>query len=287
MSEAVFPPEALATFRAAYPLSPAKLTHRLLSHPLLELGAIAELATRLDSGSIEYNPGNLPIGIAPEDVPKPALSVADTIRAIEDAGAWMVLKRIEQDSAYSELLHAIIAELAPIIGPTTGAAEKCEGFIFVTSPGSVTPFHFDPEHNILLQVRGSKTMTLFPGDDEQLFDPRVHELFHIGKHHRNLPYDESFAASGNAITIGPGEAIHVPVKAPHWVLNGPDVSISLSVTWRSAWSFAEADARAFNHILRGMGVTPASPAAFPARNAGKSIAYRAIRRAREAVGHRS
>jgi hypothetical protein len=26
----------------------------------------------------------------------------------------------------------------------------------------VTPFHFDPEHNILLQIRGRKTMTIFP-----------------------------------------------------------------------------------------------------------------------------
>ena len=37
-----------------------------------------------------------------------------------------------------------------------------QGFIFVSSPNSVTPYHFDPEHNILLQIRGSKVMTQFP-----------------------------------------------------------------------------------------------------------------------------
>jgi hypothetical protein len=157
-----------------------------------------------------------------------------------------------------------------------------EGFIFVSSPGSVTPFHFDPEHNILLQVRGSKTVTLFSPHDETLFDPRIHEAFHLGRHHRNLPWQDGFAANGTPIIIHPGQAIHVPVKAPHWVQNGPDVSISLSVTWRSEWSTSEADARAFNHVLRGLGLNPASPAAFPSRNLAKSLAYRMVRRVRRA-----
>jgi cytochrome P450 len=28
-----------------------------------------------------------------------------------------------------------------------------EGFIFISSPGAVTPFHLDPEHNFLLQIK--------------------------------------------------------------------------------------------------------------------------------------
>jgi hypothetical protein len=75
-----------------------------------------------------------------------------------------------------------------------------------------------------------------------------------------------------------GEGIHVPVKAPHWVQNGPEPSISLSVTWRSEWSYAEADARAFNRMLRGLGIEPASPGAFPAQNLAKAYAYRAVRK---------
>lgn len=280
MQHTVFPPDTRSSFASAYPASPVKLRHALLDHPLLTLDALADLAGQLPPDSIEFNPGQLPIGIRPEDVPQSKLSVIETIRTIEQAGSWVALKRIEQVPAYRAMLHSVLGQLNDIVSPLTGKMEQLEGFVFITSPGSVTPFHFDPEHNILLQIMGSKTMTLFPIEDEAIFAPDVHERYHLGLHHRNLPWSDSHAAKGTAITIGPGEAIHVPVKAPHWVQNGDAPSISPSITWRSAWSYAEADARAFNHMLRRWGITPASPAPFPSRNWAKSLAWRAVRRLR-------
>lgn len=283
MPHTVFPAETCSAFAEVYPVRPAKLAHNLTTHPLLTIDALAALAEALPASEVEYNPGNLPIGIAPEDVPKAQLSVGETIRKIGQSGSWVVLKRIEQVPAYGDLLRAILEELAEVTMPRTGKMLQLEGFIFVSSPGSVTPFHFDPEHNILLQVMGEKTMTLFPVEDEELLGAEAHELFHLGRHHRNLPWRDDFAAKGQPIHIGPGEAIHVPVKAPHWVKNGPLPSISLSVTWRSEWSYAEADARVFNHVLRKFGLHPHSPAPFPAQNRGKALAWRALRRLRVAA----
>ena len=283
MTEPVFPPETRHTFAAAYPATPVKLRHNLLSHPLLTLDALADLAEALPPHEIEYNPGELPIGIKPEDVPKSDLTVTETIRNIGQAGSWVALKRIEQVPAYKDLLHAVLGQLRDIVEPRTGAMMQLEGFVFITSPGSVTPFHFDPEHNILLQVMGSKTMTLFPVEDEAMFSADIHERFHLGLHHRNLTWFDGYAEKGTAIHIGPGEAIHVPVKAPHWVQNGDAPSVSLSITWRSDWSYAEADARAFNHMLRKIGLRPASPGPFPARSTGKALAWRAIRKFRGAA----
>ncbi|WP_309621581.1 cupin-like domain-containing protein [Novosphingobium sp.] len=283
MSQPVFPAETRAAFAAAYPASPAKLLHRLTEHPLLTIDALAELAQALPAGEIEYNPGALPIGIAPDDVPKAQMGVVETIRTIGNSGSWVALKRVEQVPAYRDLLHALLGELRDVVEPRTGAMLLLEGYIFVSSPGSVTPFHFDPEHNILLQVMGEKTVTVFPVEDEDLLGAEAHELFHRGEHHRNLPWRDEFAAKGQAIPIGPGEAIHIPVKAPHWVQNGDQPSISLSVTWRSEWSYAEADARAFNHVLRRIGLRPASPGPFPAQNRAKALAWRALRRLRRAA----
>ncbi|HEX4846919.1 MAG TPA: transcriptional regulator [Novosphingobium sp.] len=283
MQLSVFPAETRQAFAAAYPATPAKLHHSLLGHPLLTLDALAALAEALPAHEIEYNPGQLPIGIKPEDVPKSDLTVTETIRNIGKAGSWVALKRIEQVPAYRDLLHGILGQLRDIVEPRTGEMMQLEGFVFITSPGSVTPFHFDPEHNILLQVMGHKTMTLFPVEDEAMFSADIHEKFHLGLHHRNLPWYDGYAEKGTPIHIGPGEAIHVPVKAPHWVQNGDQPSVSLSITWRSDWSYAEADARAFNHVLRKIGLRPASPRPFPGRNLGKSLAWRAIRRLRGAA----
>ncbi|HKX79274.1 MAG TPA: cupin-like domain-containing protein [Novosphingobium sp.] len=278
MAETLFPQSSIEALARVYPNAPVKLAHRLLDHTLLTIAGLAELAARLPAASVEYNSGRLPIGIAPEDVPQAAMSAEETIRQIDSTDSWAVLKRIEQVPAYAALLREVLAELEAVALPRTGAMHQCEGFIFISSPHAVTPFHFDPEHNVLLQIRGSKTMTVFRPDDEALCDPQVHEQFHHGNHHRNLPWDERFAAAGQPIAIGPGEAVHVPVKAPHFVRNGDAVSVSLSVTWRSEWSVAEADARGFNRVLRQAGLHPRSPGQFPHGNRPKALAYRALRR---------
>lgn len=280
MDGRIFEETVKAAFASAYPAQPCKLAHRLSGDPLLSLDALADLAGALPAASIEYNPGALPIGIAPEDVPAGKLGVVETIRTIGESGSWVVLKRIEQVPAYAALLERVLGELSDVVAPRTGEMLQREGFIFVSSPGAVTPFHFDPEHNILLQLSGAKTMTLFPPQDETISPPELHEAFHMGEHHRNLPWNDHYAAHGQAISIAPGEAIHVPVKSPHWVQVGPDEpSISLSITWRSQWSYAEADARAFNRAVRRWGFKPRSPSAFPARNLGKSLAWRILSRA--------
>jgi Cupin-like domain len=284
MAQKVFPEAAMDTLAAIYPAQTAKLAHTLLDHPLLQLDALVALATAIPRDSVEYNPGNLPVGIDPKDMPMSDLGIAETIRSIEENGSWMVIKRIEQHPAYAQLLRDTLAELNAIVEPRTGAMLGMEGFIFISSPGAVTPFHFDPEHNILLQVRGSKTMTVFSSQDETLVKPEAHELFHLGGHHRNHPWRDEFSDRGEAMFIVPGEAIYVPVKAPHWVKNGDAVSISLSITWRSDWSYAEADARAFNHVMRNVGIVPRSPAPYPARNLAKAYAYRAIRKVKSALG---
>ncbi len=274
-----FPPQAQAALASAYPERVTKLSHQLSDHPLLTLEALVTLAAALPESSVEYNPGNLPIGIDPADVPSPRLSIAETIRGIEENGSWMVLKRIEQHSDYAALLSESLAEIEPLVRERTGGMLGQEGFIFISSPAAVTPFHFDPEHNILMQIRGSKIMTVFPAGDEALVSAEAEELFHLGEHHRNQPWQEEFAVLGTPYPLAQGEAIYVPVKAPHWVQNGPQVSISLSVTWRSEWSYEEAYARGFNHILRKRGLTPAAPSRYPDRNKAKSIAYRIIKRA--------
>jgi hypothetical protein len=283
MTERAFSDETIASFEAAYPVRPTALRHGLRGHPLLELGEIASLAERLPASEVEYNAGELPIGIPQHATPGNGLSIAETIRTIEENGSWMVLKRIERDPAYRALLHETLAELRPAILKVTGEMLQLEGFIFISSPGAVTPLHFDPEYNILCQLRGSKTMTIFPADDEDIASPAFHEAYHHGGQ-RNLDWDEAFAARGYPFPLGPGGAVYVPLKSPHWVKNGPEVSISFSITWRSLWSFHEADAREFNRRLRALGLRPAPPRSFPRSNLVKSVAHRALRKAGQAVG---
>ncbi|MBQ95344.1 MAG: transcriptional regulator, partial [Actinobacteria bacterium] len=106
----------------------------------------------------------------------------------------------------------------------------------------------------------------------------VHESYHLGGP-RELPWTEDLMAAGTPYSIGPGEAVFVPVMAPHFVRNGPESSISLSITWRSEWSYAEAGARCFNGLVRKLGIEPKAPGRWPTSNQTKSLAFRVWRRA--------
>jgi hypothetical protein len=274
--DAAFPPLSRAMFAASYPEGPHKLRHSLREHPLLELGALAQLGEALPPASVEYNRGDLPIGVSG----KPdcnGLTIGKTIRDIAASNSWAVLKNIEQHPAYAALLAELLDELEAEIVHKTGRMMKTQGFIFVSSPNAVTPYHFDPEHNILLQLAGKKEMTLFPAGDPACAPDRVHEGYHTGGA-RELAWRDELAARGITFKLAPGEAIYVPVMAPHHVKNGPQPSISLSITWRSEWSFAEANARAFNKLLRKWGFEPRPPGRWPARNRAKAFAWRVLRR---------
>ncbi|RDC60468.1 hypothetical protein HME9302_01675 [Alteripontixanthobacter maritimus] len=272
----VFSPAARATFAENYPEQPHILPHALARHDLLTLDALAELAGQLPPMSIEYNRGDLPIGV--DDKPEATgLSIEDTIRHIAASNSWAVLKNIEQVPQYGGLLHGLLTELQTEIERATGAMLRPQGFVFISSPDAVTPFHFDPEHNILLQLRGSKVMTQFPAGDTRFVADEFHEQYHSGGP-RELTWNDSFAEHGRPFALRPGEALYVPVMAPHFVRNGADSSVSLSITWRSDWSFNEADSRGMNRILRRLGFAPAAPGRFPQSNRPKALAYRALRK---------
>lgn len=273
----VFATEERARFARHYPERPHMLAHGLAEHPLLELEALAELGEALPDASVEYNRGDLPVGIDAAEVPSNGLGIGETIRGIAETGSWAVLKNVEQVPAYRALLLDLLGELRGDIEAATGPMLTPQAYVFISSPGSMTPFHFDPEHNILLQLRGSKTMTQFPAGDVRYAPNEAHEAYHTGSH-RNLVWREDMRPGGTAFELAPGDAVYVPVMAPHFVRNGSEPSISLSITWRSEWSYGEADARAFNRWLRRHGLRPGATNRFPGSNPVRANAYRLLRK---------
>ena len=279
IDRAIFPAEMLERMASLYPQQAGLLHHRLPDHPLLSIEALAQLGEGLPASEVEYNPGNVPIGVRPEDVPSNGLSIGETIRTIDSNGSWAVLKNIENVAAYRALLMDLLGELEPVVIPRTGAMLTPQGFIFISSPGSITPFHFDPEHNILLQLKGQKVMNVWPAGDERFAHRREHERYHTGGH-RNLPWEDAYKGDAQQVPLGPGDAVLMPVMAPHFVANGDAPSISLSITWRSEWSYRESEAHAANAALRRMGLDPAMPPRWPSYAWMKTVGWRAARKLR-------
>ena len=273
----IFDADARRAFADLYPETAGPLRHNLAGHPLLTLDALAELGEALPPGQVEYNQSRLPVGIAPEDVPANGLGIGETIRTIAANQSWVVIKNIEAVPTYRALLIDLLDELAATVAPRTGPMLTPQGFVFISSPRSITPFHFDPEHNILLNIWGDKVMHVWPGGDERFAPAREHERYHAGGH-RNLPWSDAFARQELAVPLGPGDAVHMPVMAPHYVEVDDAPALSLSITWRSAWSYREAEAHAANRWLRRFGLNPPMPPRWPSHARGRSWLWRILRR---------
>jgi hypothetical protein len=251
-----------------------RVSHALSDHPLFDLERLARLAASLPSDQVEFN-GPVAPNQDPNLTPSNGLSPEETVRRIEEARSWMVIKNVEVDPEYKALLDACLDQVAEETGGVMGGALQRQAFIFVTSPGNVTPFHSDPELNFLLQVRGSKRMSLFDHRDREIVSAEDAELF-PGKH-RNLPYREEVEMRATHQHIEPGQGIFVPIFDPHWVQNGPEVSVSFSITWHTEETLRLVKLSYINAALRKLGMPQSDEGAQPLWDGIKVAAYDVLR----------
>jgi hypothetical protein len=267
-------------FDACFGRRPFVLRHHLSEHALFSLPRLAELARTLPRASVEYNAGNVPTSLDPALTPGNGLSPEETVRRIQECQSWMVLKNVEQDPAYAALRDACLAQVENMLPRRMGSMFSREAFVFVSSPGAVTPYHMDPEQNFLLQIRGEKTLHVFDGKDRGVLSQQELERFHEGGH-RNLAYREAMQGKAESFSLKPGMGLHVPVTAPHWVQNGPEVSVSFSITFHTPQTLRSAHVHRMNARLRRLGLRPADEGRgrWPALDTLKHFASRAGERA--------
>lgn len=257
---------------------PFRVTHALADHPLFELDRLVSLCQTLDADDVEYNAGEIPVGLEDHSLtPRNGLSPDETIRRISECKSWLVLKYVENDPEYRALLEQCLANVRPVTELVAPGMTKPHAFIFITSPGSVTPYHIDPEHNFLLQVRGEKHVTMFDGRDRELLTEENLEHFYSDRG-RNLPYDPAWDEGAWKNTLQPGEGLHFPVTYPHYVRNGEEVSISFSITFRTPDLDRRQAMYQINDRLRRRGKTPPAVGEKPWRDSLLFQRYRVMRR---------
>jgi hypothetical protein len=261
---------------------PFLVWHCLVDHPLFELPRLIELAQALPRQSIEYNAGDLPVSLGSKPTPANGLSADETLRRIRDCRSWMVLKNVEQNPQYAKLLEQCLGGISRSAAGRIANMRQQEGFIFISSPGAITPYHMDPEHNFLLQIRGSKTVAIFDPADRELLPNETLERFHSG-FRRKLMLDESHRNRGREYHLVPGVGLHFPVTAPHWVRNGEEVSVSFSITFRTPECDRRETLYRINSKLRKLGIAPVEPGRSAWRDASKIGIYHVVRDLKRAL----
>ncbi|HKE58453.1 MAG TPA: hypothetical protein VKB46_17195 [Pyrinomonadaceae bacterium] len=268
-------------FRGGFNRHPFTIQHRLADHPLFTLEQLVGLAKRLPAQNVKYQAADLPVNHGLYDGPQTGLSTEETIRQIEECKSWMVIKQVENDPLYRELLDHCLDEIQDLSEPLEPGMCKREGFIFVSSPSAVTPYHMDPEYNFLLQVKGRKTVHMFDGTDPSIVSPKEREEFMASDGNYKLTFKDEYETKAQVFDLTPGVGLHFPVMTPHWVQNGDQVSISFSITFRTPTSERWSMVNDVNVRLRRFGLEPTPFGRSRLRDSAKYQAYRVLRRAKE------
>jgi ribosomal protein L16 Arg81 hydroxylase len=257
-------------FKIDYPEKPVAVKHNLADHPLFAVDRLLEVQNEIPSKKVDWYTGKVGVNTDRIKTDPTGLSAEETIRQIKECESWLVLKNVEVIQEYRQLLEDCFAPYRSIIESRTPGMRQLEAWIFITSPGSIAPYHIDPEHNFLLQVHGPKVIHIFDANDPEIVsDLELENFYNSGGEIAKLEYDEQYQQKVKSYVMQPGDGIYIPYVAPHWVKVEGDFSISFSVSFYSTVCDNKARLYRFNSRMRKLGLTPSSPGAKPGRDAAK------------------
>jgi hypothetical protein len=247
-------------FREDFDEKPFEFTHCFSSdHLLFSLPRLRQLIDNpVTRPGVYYDAGDIGIGQRWDAVPERKQTLEETFDRIDNAGAWILMKRVHKDPDYNEVLEQCLREVQLLSGRQIDQDKKSqEAIIFLTSPNRVTSYHIDRECNFLMQVRGDKEISVFDRNDRDVLPETELEAFWSKDNNAGV-YKPQYQDRAHVFTMRPGTGVHIPVNFPHWLKNGNNVSISLSISyqykdWQRKYVFQA------NYYLRKMGLNPTPP----------------------------
>lgn len=266
--------------------------HKLMGHPALSLENLARVIPALPINQVFYSSGLLSKN---DDFDRAhiehrnGLTIEQTIENIRTSSSYIMVRSPERDASFNELHRQLTDDVTALMRERQLSGSPIDSmlYLFIASPNSITPFHIDRYSTILLQFQGAKEVTVFPPWDERVMRAQEREGFvaHAGQRPTFRPEAERL---GTRFEFHPGEAVHIPFVAGHHVKNGPsDVSISMSIIFKTPETMRQIHAMSFNNICRPMlqkiGLQPQAVGHSAWRDSLKSTAYRIDRKARRTL----
>lgn len=238
-----------------YPDRPVFFVHQLHLDPRMSPGAIAEVADRLPAEEVAYETAAKPLVVPAEGPPRGVVErPGDVVRNLDNADAWLALLNAEADPSIAAVMREVLDELQPGIMSTQGKMRNRGAYFFVASPNSTTPAHIDIEYNLLFQLKGTKTVCFGRWADDEVRRRELNRYWE-GSQGRIEAMPEEMLS----FTLSPGQGVYIPPLAPHWVQNGPNTSMSVTLAFHTAASTRERRVEDFNSLARRLHLNPREP----------------------------
>jgi hypothetical protein len=250
--------ETVEASREALHRRPFLVRHPLADHPLFrpeQLVSLAQEAARRP-GDLYLDAGNVGLDDKWGEIPVPDMPVADVIRRIATAEAWIIMKHVEKHPAYGAVLDEFARFVLDLAGPEKAVhLLSPEMLVLITSPNRLTPFHFDAEPNFLVQIVGEKDVWICDPADDTIITEEEKERYYAGDR-AAARFKPHAPAQAWRFRLKPGDAVHIPTHGAHWVQNRNNLSVSLSLNFEfPGWMYR--DVYRANHLMRRMGLSPA------------------------------
>lgn len=275
---------------------PFRFHHRLLEHPALSLENLGQVLPALPAHQVFYSRSTRDTGAdldrLHEDT-KNGLTIEETIENIRTSDSYIMVRSPETDPSFASLHRELLQDVGKMIRSRGSGKDARESmlYLFIASPDSVTPFHIDRYSTVLMQFRGSKTVTIYPAWDERVADPRECEDYVAYSAQRGPLRRADAEALGTPFSFSPGESLNIPFAAGHHVQNGPDdVSISMSIIFKTDETERMRKAILFNRKARRtfsrFGFRPAVVGQNPWKDTMKAVVHSGVHRAAKLFGAR-
>jgi len=258
---------------------PMRFAHTLHQSPLFSDDALASLISRYPKGAYGlintagqherrlWREGD--IGGVPG---------AKVIEAIGKGRMWLNLRNASGiDPAYGALLEQMFAEFRSHL-PGFDPIWSSMG-ILISSPGARVFYHADMPGQALGQIRGRKTVYVYPAASPYL-TPQGLENIALSGHELSLEYKPEFDSAATVFEAEPGQMFHWPLNAPHRVDNHDMLNVSITLEFLTPAIKRHQVVTAANGILRQkLGVSGLSARTDSAAYWPKAVLQGVVRRA--------
>jgi len=146
--------------------------------------------------------------------------------------------------------------------------------LLISSPRTQVFYHLDVARVTLWHLRGEKRVWLYPVEPPFVDDETL-EAIVLRQSAEQIDYKRAWDEHATVYDLKPGDMVHWPQNAPHRIVNGDSLNVSLSAEFLSPGALIRANAIWANGFLRQrFGATPRLHSDFHPAMIGKFLLAR-------------
>ena len=205
----------------------------------------------------------------------PDMSGEDLLEAVRRGRIWLNLRAANQ--LVPDYAHTSDSIFDSIEDASGRRVFKRDMGILISSPGVNVHYHLDIPQVALFQVRGEKTLWLYPPTEAYAPSERV-EAIAMRTCEEGLHFKDAFDEAAKQVKLKPGMALTWPQMAPHRVQNGDMMNVSLSCEFMTLPGLIRANAVYANGRMRKQfGAKPSMPTSLTPATLGKAAFARLLK----------